>query len=113
MDPVTLITTAVLAGSAIVGKKVMEKGTDELWTRFMALLRGKATGDEQASTALANVDDPQAVQHAVRSTNAAADPEIVQMANQVTAALPPQQMVQIAKTIQNFQQVNTLNQRFD
>lgn len=74
MDPITLSTTAAIAGGSIVGKKVLEKGTEDLWTRFMERLRGKAKGNEEATTALATADEPQAVHKAVQVTNAAADP---------------------------------------
>jgi hypothetical protein len=112
MDPITLITAAAVAGTAAIGKKLVEKSTEHLWERFMARLRGKAAGNEQATAALATADDPAAVHQAVVATNAAADPEIVQLAEQLKGALPEQQVVQIAKMIQNIYG-STVNQTFN
>lgn len=116
MDPITLITTAVGAGGSIVGTKLLENATQEAWNCLMERLRGKATGNQAASTALAKPDDRQQVLPAVQAIDAANDPEIVELACNVNAALPASQLdrtqrqvVQIAKQIINAEHVDTMN----
>lgn len=110
MDPITLITTAAVAGSTLVGQKLVEKSTEHLFDRFITRLRGKANDEASIAAAFATPDDPHAVQEAVRLSNAAHDPELVEMARQLTGTLPQQQVTQIAKQIQNIQVSGDFNQ---
>jgi hypothetical protein len=116
MDPITLITTAAVAGAATIGTTALQESTKHVFKTFIERLRGKAAGNKQAEQALATADDPEAVYKAVATTDAARDPELQELAQQVVAALPqPQveqtqrQVVQIAKMIQNIERVDNMN----
>lgn len=56
MEPVSLIVTAVVAGLAAGAGEVAKAGIKDAYDLFMARLRGKVSGHEDAQDALANVE---------------------------------------------------------
>lgn len=106
MDPISLLTLAAVAGSGAIGTKLLEKGTEHVWDTFMARLRGKAKGNEQAKTALASPNDPELVKAAIHSIGAYQDEELLQLARDIVNSIQyhfPTQYPQIAEKIINIQ----------
>jgi hypothetical protein len=56
MDPVSLIVTAVVAGLAAGAGEVAKAGIKDAYDLFMARLRSKVTGHEDAQAALSGVE---------------------------------------------------------
>jgi hypothetical protein len=106
MEPISLLTLAAVAGSSIIGKKLLEKGTEHVWETFIGRLRNKAKGNEQAVAALATLRNPEQVQAAIQAIGAEQDEELRDLAEQITTSLrqhTPVQYQQIAEKIINIQ----------
>jgi hypothetical protein len=106
MDPISLIASAAVAGTSIIGTKAVEKSVEELWNRFKERFQKKVVSQDSQTTSLHSMQDVAEVKASVASSGAANDPELIDMAQQLNKAfqqLDATQYQQIAQKIINIQ----------
>jgi hypothetical protein len=92
VDPITLITTAVVAGATNIGTDLLSEATKDGYQALMKILRRRFDGDNLGTTALAKVEqEPERweapLHQAVMESGVAQDQEVIQLAQLVLDGL--------------------------
>ena len=115
MDPITLILSALTAGVATAGQKVVSDAIKDAYAELKNLLQQKFAGKQGAEVALSEHEtDPTTwevpLKKALMQEHIDQDREIVEAAKKVTTLVQPQQAalgkynVQITGNVQGFAQ---------
>ena len=98
MEPITLITSALTAGIAALGKETVKAGAKDAYSGLKALVarRFKDTKNEEGAMALKNHEQKpdvwaEPLKDALIETEAEKDAEIIKAAQELMGMLKPQQ----------------------